>query len=554
MCSFVVHPELRRRGLESALERLGRTPSVRRALLLALLSGSAAPAAAAPALLRGPYLQNATPNAISIRWRTDVACDSRIRYGKLLHSLTSTTDNTTLTTEHEVRLTGLSTNQRYYYSIGTTTAQLAGDDDSTHFRTNPKRGDISPIRMWAIGDAGTGTTDQRSVRAAFEKYAGRHDPDLWLMLGDNAYPDGADADYTSNVFNMYRAMMRKACLWPTRGNHDNLSSSAPDYYDHFTMPMTAEAGGLPSGTEAYYSFDFGNIHFICLDSEGSDRSVGGPMLSWLRQDVAATNQTWILCYWHHPPYSKGSHDSDDPSNVEMFDMRQNVLPILDSTGVDLVMCGHSHDYERSFLLRRMYGTSNTLASSMIVNGGTGWLQQGGAYLKPTLGSGPFEGAIYVVDGSSGKTGGGTLNHPVMVESFNLLGSFVIDINGRRLDGHFVNATGAALDSFTIIKGSVTETGTPGTRALALALSTENPSRNGAVMRFTLPRAGRARLDVLDVHGRWLAKLVDEVRNAGEHQAAWNGRDRHGAALPSGVYFAVLESASERRAVRIVLAR
>jgi hypothetical protein len=95
---------------------------------------------------------------------------------------------------------------------------------------------------------------------------------------------------------------------------------------------------LPSGTERYYAFDHGNIHFICLDSQGSGRIATDPMLRWLAADLAATTQKWIIAFWHHPPYTKGSHDSD--SELELIEMRENALSILEAGGADLVVTGH----------------------------------------------------------------------------------------------------------------------------------------------------------------------------------------------------------------------
>ncbi len=115
-----------------------------------------------------------------------------------------------------------------------------------------------------------------------------------------------------------------------------------------------------------------NLHFICLDSHETDRSPDGPMLTWLVDDLMATGADWVIAFWHHPPYTKGSHDSDvEPPLVEM---RENVLPILEDFGVDLVLAGHSHSYERSFLLDSHYGSSATLKpATMILNGGDGRL-------------------------------------------------------------------------------------------------------------------------------------------------------------------------------------
>ena len=125
-------------------------------------------------------------------------------------------------------------------------------------------------------------------------------------------------------------MLRKSVLWPTIGNHDLFDGTAQTwpYYDNFTLPTLAEAGGVASGTESYYSFDYANIHFVVLDSQNANRLPGGDMLTWLALDLAATTQNWIIAYWHHPPYSKGSHDSDAPSGVDLplKEMREFAAP------------------------------------------------------------------------------------------------------------------------------------------------------------------------------------------------------------------------------------
>ena len=110
------------------------------------------------------------------------------------------------------------------------------------------------------------------------------------------------------------------------------------YYEIFTLPTGGEAGGSPSGTEAYYSFDYANIHFVVLNSNDVDRGITGDMLIWLQLDLAATDKDWIIAVWHHPPYTKGHQDSHDPSdsNGRLFDMRQDVVPILDDGTVLLV--------------------------------------------------------------------------------------------------------------------------------------------------------------------------------------------------------------------------
>ncbi len=99
-----------------------------------------------------------------------------------------------------------------------------------------------------------------------------------------------------------------------------------------------------------------------------------------------------------------------------------------------------------------YDASSTLSPSMILDAGSGRLDGTGAYHKATVGPAAHEGAVYVVAGSSGQTGGGTLNHPVMYLSLNTLGSVVLDVNQNVLNARFVSSTGAVSDYFTVVKG------------------------------------------------------------------------------------------------------
>jgi len=139
----------------------------------------------------------------------------------------------------------------------------------------------------------------------------------------------------------------------------------------------------------------------------------------------------------------------------MTDMRQNFLPVLEAWGVDLVLTGHSHSYERSFLLDGHYGVSSTLdlsdPSIHVLDWGDGSEAGNGAYEKPGIIAAENEGAVYVVAGSSGKISGGTLNHPAMLVGLNNLGSMVVDVVGNRLDAVFLDDNGLVRDEFTLLK-------------------------------------------------------------------------------------------------------
>lgn len=416
--------------------------------------------AGAATVTRGPYLQMGTPSSIIVRWRTDTASDSSVRFGASAASLGSIVSDPTLTTEHQVLLTGLAPASRYYYSVGTSAATLAGGADYS-FVTSPLIGNAQPTRIWVLGDSGTKGTTAAAVRNGYTSFGAGRYTNVWLMLGDNAYENGTDAEYEAAVFDMYPTYLRQSVLWSTIGNHDTAQLTNPSlsipYFQIFNNPTNGAAGGAASGTEKYYSFDYGRIHFISLDSMTSSRAPGSAMLNWLEADLGSTTQDWIIAFWHHPPYTKGSHNSD--TETALIEMRSNVLPILEAGGVDLVLTGHSHSYERTVFLNGHYGSSGTLTPAMKVDAGSGREDGTGAYDKATD-LAANQGAVYVVAGNGGHvttwTGGSSAEynptpHPAMYVSALHIGSMVVDVDGDRLDAKMIRETGAIDDYFTIIK-------------------------------------------------------------------------------------------------------
>jgi hypothetical protein len=404
-----------------------------------------------PKVLRGPWLQSVSWSNAIVKWRTDASVNGRVQFGTNQGNLNFEVVGTN-TMEHRLSLTNLAPGRKYFYSIGTTNGTLLNGPDY-YFITPPLPGTDKKMRFWALGDAGTADVNQFNVRDAFYR-ANTNDLDAILLLGDNAYNAGTDSEYQRAVFDTYPTMLRKTPLWSTIGNHETDQLTAPlptiPYYQIFSLPQRGEVGGVASGTEDYYSFDYGNVHFVCLDSMTSSRAINGTMANWLRNDLADTTQDWLIAFWHHPPYTKGSHDSDVES--ELVQMRQNILPILESYGVDLVLCGHSHAYERSHLLNGHYGASFTLAPEMRINAGGGRPQENGAYVKP-LGLQGNQGAVYTVTGSAGKVGGGSLDHEAMFLSLNRLGSLYFEVSTNRLDAFFIRDNGTTNDNFSIIKGN-----------------------------------------------------------------------------------------------------
>jgi hypothetical protein len=357
--------------------------------------------------------------------------------------------------------------------VGTVTDGVQGGGTSQHFFvTAPSVGSLTPMRAWVLGDSGDGSVNQSLVRDTMLTETGLIPPapNIILHMGDIAYESGTDPEFTTNHFAVYQDILRHTPLWPTLGNHEALSVNTSlgigPYYEAHVLPTNGQAGGVASGTEAYYAFDYANVHFIVLDSMDSSRAPGSPMLTWLQNDLASTGQAWVIAYWHHPPYSKGSHNSDSAadSGGRLVDMRETVLPILEAGGVDLVIAGHSHGYERSYLLDSAYGYGTSpnfvtpsfttlLADGHILDAGDGNPSGNGAYQKNSGGM-PHNGTIYVVAGHGGQNLGGTGGHPVMAVFDLAFGSVLLDINGSSLTLRNLRSGGAITDTVAIVKSTI----------------------------------------------------------------------------------------------------
>ena len=222
-----------------------------------------------------------------------------------------------------------------------------------------------------------------------------------------------------------------------------------------TMPTFAQNGAkqavCPSASEAFYAFDYANVHFICLDSHDLDRAPTGVMAQWLRADLEKTKSDWIIAYWHHPPYTKGSHDSD--KEQQLVEMRELIMPILEAGGVDLVLTGHSHIYERSMLIDGAYQTPTT-ADGVVLDDGDGNPNGDGPYRK-SKGLHAHQGTVQVVTGNGGAKVSRLGTSPVMKQVIVEYGSTILDVDGDTLTGVMVNRSGESSDLFSIVKqGSV----------------------------------------------------------------------------------------------------
>ncbi len=445
--------------------------------LVATLAGSLrAPAdAEAVEVSRGPLVQLVTRHSAVLVWRSVGPTIPLVRYGAAPDALDSLVLPVQMTIrvapglvappdlprlhsapaetyQYEAHLTGLTEDTVYYYGIFDGGDLLAGGEEDYHFRTQAGPGADRPLRFWVVGDSGDGSANQIAAFNAMRQFVadeGRS-PDAFIHLGDMAYNSGKDSEFQANFFDIYRSLLRNTVTWPTMGNHEGRTSNGPlaigPYYDAYVLPRAGEAGGVPSGSEAFYSFDFGPIHFVCLNSHDEQRSEAGRMATWLLEDLAQNNSEWLIAFWHHPPYSQGTHLSD--LEGQLIEMREVMMPILEAHGVDFVLAGHSHTYERSMLIDGAYATPTT-SEGVVLDDGDGHPAGDGAYWKSAHNH-PHEGSVAVV-GGHGRSARRQGFFPLHRKSITEVGSVLLDLEGDTMTVRMLNLVGVVRDEFQVVK-------------------------------------------------------------------------------------------------------
>ncbi|MBL8917793.1 MAG: metallophosphoesterase family protein [Myxococcaceae bacterium] len=392
-----------------------------RALLVFALG--VASVAAGQTLTRGPYLQLASPTGVTVVFRTGQSGIGRVRYGLAGQPLSQVVSEAQPSTEHVLRLSGLTPATRYEYAVELDSATLASGP-TCRFRTHPPPGTVEAFRLFAWGDSGTAGAGQ--LRVANRMAAALNDAAFSLILGDIIYPSGEPQDYDPKFFRPYAELARRMVIWPIVGNHDvAFDPTGGPWLDAFHTPANN-----PLSTELYYSFDYANVHVVVLDTHVHSFSPGSAQLQWAAADLAASTATWKLVAFHVPPYSGGTH-------TDSASVKANILPVLEAAGVDLVFAGHSHVYERTYLLKQHAIVQNDPSS----------------YSKPTR----TTGTLYVVSGTAGQSGAlANPAHPMMAFQLgSVLGTSVVDFNGDTAHGYFLKDDGSAVDTFRLVKGSDT---------------------------------------------------------------------------------------------------
>ena len=365
---------------------------------LTITEACGAPAPGSPMqlpFLRTPYLQQVTDGSAELGWVSAADVD--------LSVVVSSTDGTKVANPLAMRdptavvAAGASQWQAPMRSLAPATVycyDVSAPDTAPErlgFRTAPAPGTGATVRFLAFGDSGAATSDQSALRDQMATVPF----DLMVHTGDIAYGSGSRAELEHNFFKPYADYLKFFPVFPASGNHEYDSDDAAPFREAFVLP---ENGG-PNGIERWYSFDWGDVHFVALDTERT-----GPLqAAWLEADLTATERSWTVVLGHRPPFSSGEHGSDG-------NFRTHFVPILEKHAVPLVLNGHDHAYERTT---------------------------------------PQNGVTYVVTG-----GGGVGVRPVGSSDFTAFSQAVahfvyVTVSGNEMALHAIDGIGQEFDSLSI---------------------------------------------------------------------------------------------------------
>jgi len=274
-------------------------------------------AAAARALVKGPYLQNLSADGVTICWETDEPTNATVFYGKG-GSIGSSVSDGNLSRFHGLAVSGLEPNTTFDYQVLSNSTVSA----SSRFRTAPAG--RAPFSFAVYGDCRTGHENHTDVIRVMRSTG----PSFYLCTGD-LVDSGASVPDWQTFFGIISPFANDTPYWPSIGNHDTPNRN---YLGYFSLP----------GNERWYSFDYGTAHFVALDTT-DDITAGSAQNDWLRSDLERAGATaeWKFVFFHYPPYSSAlGHGSN-------LTVREALDPIFVQYGVDAAFSGHDHDYEHA---------------------------------------------------------------------------------------------------------------------------------------------------------------------------------------------------------------
>ncbi|MFC2116917.1 metallophosphoesterase [Bacteroidota bacterium] len=342
--------------------------------------------------LKGPYLQNPLMDGMTIMWESEELESGEVRYGET-EKLGESTGEYHKTKIHQVMLSGLKPQTIYYYQVVTGNRKSEIHSFSTAVEKD------SPFSFIAYGDNKNGPFNHEKVA----NLALTKDPNFAIHNGDLVNRGGVYVQWEKLFFNPIRHLISHVPIYTVIGNHEDMS----DNYFSFFCP--------PCDTLAYYSIDYGNAHVIILNTEEESMFDSPNQVKWLIDDLESNQDaTWKFVVFHVPPFTSGGNYYSG-SRVEVKDL---LVPIFQKYGVDMVLSGHDHHYERSFPIG---SKSDNSAITYIVcgNGGT-----------PMRYNSPREWTLY---------------------SERVFGFTLINIDGSKMHFQSISIDDRVIDEFTLDK-------------------------------------------------------------------------------------------------------
>jgi len=281
---------------------------------------------------RGPYVQGVTATSAVIAWMSKEPGAGVVSYGTAPGLGWAELDRR-IGRRHNVAIAGLEPGSTYHYRVD----GAGGPSAPGTFRTAPL-GEDSSFSFAVVGDSGSGGKGQLAVAGLL----GRLEPDLILHTGDVVYPGGEERHYDRRFFAPYRTLIKDVPVFPVLGNHDVREGNGAAFLENFHPPL-----GSPGSTKRYYSFDWGDAHFIALDSElyyGDEGSSAARQKAFLERDLLSTSKRRKVAFLHRSPYGSSRHGGDER-------VRTDLEPLFARHGVDLVFAGHDHVYERTVRIK-----------------------------------------------------------------------------------------------------------------------------------------------------------------------------------------------------------